>query len=153
MHIERGLHFSCSLRFEIRVYKQHDPLFILLSLRSFFIPFSHSPSRSPIARNSIQYFNMQERTQWNDLEIALNADDCKNRRKLHFTVVCNANNNTYHFINLTYKSHEEVLNFNYLFILCFVCAVFFYLVSFGLFAFENVVVLALFHFEAHLEQF
>lgn len=125
MHIERGLHFSCSLRFEIRVYKQHDPLFILLSLRSFFIPFSHSPFRSPIARNSIQYFNMQERTQWNDLEIALNADDCKNRRKLHFTVVCNANNNTYHFINLTYKSHEEVLNFNYLFILCFVCAVFF----------------------------
>lgn len=33
-----------------------------------------------------------------------------------------------------------------------VCS-FFYLVSFGLFAFENVVVLALFHFEAHLEQF
>lgn len=92
MHIERGLHFSYSLRFEIRVYKQHDPLFILLSLRLFFISslyllLSHSRSRSPIARNSIQYFNMQERTQWNDLEIALNADDCKNRRKLHFTVV------------------------------------------------------------------
>lgn len=159
MHIERGLHFSCSLRFEIRVYKQHDPLFILLSLRLFFIsslspflPLCLTPVlvlQLPVIQYNISICkNVLNGMTWKLLWMQMTAKIDENC----ILPLCNANNNTpfYQFnVQITWRSLEfQLLVY---FMLC-VCS-FFYLVSFGLFAFENVVVLALFHFEAHLEQF
>lgn len=86
----------------------------------------------------------------NDLEIALNADDCTNRHCWNYILpLCNyvryIKVNTPELIqnfiiSNMYKSHEVVLNFNYLFIFVnfFTCAFSFFLSLFPSFSFDFV---------------
>lgn len=122
------------LTLEIRVHKQHDPLFIIFYFHSF----------SASASNSIQYFNMRiylkDRTKictleirmtWKLLQMQMTVERRKIDReslKLHFTICSTGNvHNAHNFINpniqITWRSLEFQL-FVYISVLYFTLQIF-----------------------------